>query len=64
MYNSLGVAIHTWVRTYLFGLCTDCCKNSQICTNEFKSIDTQVWRGIGVCADREIDTHTRVKVYT
>jgi len=50
MYNNLGVAIDNWVRTYVFGLGTDCCKNSQICTNEFKNINTQGWRGIGVCA--------------
>ena len=64
MYDSLGVAIHTSVRTYVFGLGTDCCKDSQICTNEFKNIGTQVWRGIGVCVDRGIDTHARVKVFT
>ena len=64
MYNSRGVHVHSRVRTFVFGLGTDCCKNSRICTNEFKNINTQAWRGIGVCADREIDTHARVKVYS
>jgi len=41
MYNSRGVDIHSRVRTYVFGLGTDCCKNSRIYTNEFKNINTQ-----------------------